>query len=122
MSRTPRGSSSQTVRAPPGPSPSRPILVFAQLSGHATPRRSSTGWAAVFDFSSRDIGRPRGALATLPNRSADASHGSHMSTPTDTYVLRRPQRDVRFRLDYAGLLNAAQLEAVTAIDGPVLVV
>jgi DNA helicase-2/ATP-dependent DNA helicase PcrA len=45
-----------------------------------------------------------------------------MSIPADTYVLRRPQREPRFRLDYQGLLNAAQLEAVVTIDGPVLVV
>ncbi len=40
----------------------------------------------------------------------------------DTYVLRRPQREAAFRLDYASLLNRAQLEAVTATEGPVLVV
>ena len=45
-----------------------------------------------------------------------------MSIPGDTYVLRRPQREPRFRLDYQGLLNPAQLEAVVTIDGPVLVV
>ena len=40
----------------------------------------------------------------------------------DTYVLRRPQREAAFRLDYASLLNRAQLDAVTATEGPVLVV
>ena len=45
-----------------------------------------------------------------------------MPTPADTYVLRRPQREPQFRLDYDGLLNPAQLEAVRATAGPVLVV
>jgi DNA helicase II / ATP-dependent DNA helicase PcrA len=45
-----------------------------------------------------------------------------MSSTGDTYVLRRPQREPQFRLDYQGLLNPAQLEAVLTADGPVLVV
>jgi DNA helicase-2/ATP-dependent DNA helicase PcrA len=45
-----------------------------------------------------------------------------MSTPGDTYVLRRPQREANFRLDYERLLNPAQLEAVVSGEGPVLVV
>lgn len=46
-----------------------------------------------------------------------------MSTPSDdTYVLRRQPREARFRLDYAALLNPAQLEAVTTTEGPVLVI
>src|SRR5512145_200266 len=45
-----------------------------------------------------------------------------MSAPGDTYVLRRPQREPQFRLDYDGLLNPAQLEAVLTTAGPVLVV
>ena len=40
----------------------------------------------------------------------------------DIYVLRRPQREPHYRLDYAGLLNSAQLEAVVTAEGPVLVV
>ena len=45
-----------------------------------------------------------------------------MATQPDTYVLRRPQREAQFRLDYQGLLNPAQLEAVVTTAGPVLVV
>jgi DNA helicase-2/ATP-dependent DNA helicase PcrA len=45
-----------------------------------------------------------------------------MTTPADTYVLRRPPSEPRYRLDYAHLLNPAQLEAVTTTSGPVLVV
>ena len=46
-----------------------------------------------------------------------------MPSPSDdTYVLRRQPREARFRLDYAGLLNPAQLEAVTTTEGPVLVI
>ncbi|MGH7787429.1 MAG: ATP-dependent helicase [Candidatus Binatia bacterium] len=45
-----------------------------------------------------------------------------MTAPRDTYVLRRLPGEARFRLDYQGLLNAAQYQAVTATDGPVLVV
>jgi DNA helicase-2/ATP-dependent DNA helicase PcrA len=45
-----------------------------------------------------------------------------MSTPSDTYVLRRPPKEAQFRLDYAGLLNPAQLDAVLTTTGPVLVV
>ncbi|MGD9764702.1 MAG: ATP-dependent helicase [Candidatus Binatia bacterium] len=45
-----------------------------------------------------------------------------MTTPSDTYVLRRPTRPAEFRLDYPGLLNPAQLAAVTATEGPVLVI
>jgi DNA helicase-2/ATP-dependent DNA helicase PcrA len=45
-----------------------------------------------------------------------------MSLPPDTYVLRRPQREPHFSIDYAGLLNAAQLEAVRTTSGPVLVI
>ena len=43
----------------------------------------------------------------------------------DTYTLRsRPdaQPSPRFRIDYAGELNAAQHEAATMLDGPVLVI
>ena len=41
----------------------------------------------------------------------------------DTYVLRdSAPRTPRFRLDYQSLLNPAQYEAVTAAEGPVLVV
>ncbi|HEY0300945.1 MAG TPA: UvrD-helicase domain-containing protein, partial [Rhizomicrobium sp.] len=42
--------------------------------------------------------------------------------PEDTNVLRRQPREARFRLDYAGLLNPAQLEAVTVTEGAVLVI
>ena len=45
-----------------------------------------------------------------------------MPTTGDTYVLRRPQREPHFRLDYQGLLNPAQLDAVLSTEGPVLVV
>ena len=45
-----------------------------------------------------------------------------MSAPPDTYVLRRPARAARFRIDYEGLLNPAQLAAATATEGPVLVI
>jgi len=46
-----------------------------------------------------------------------------MAGPADTYVLRpAPSREGAFRLDYGNLLNAAQYEAVTALQGPVLVV
>ncbi len=45
-----------------------------------------------------------------------------MTTPSDTYVLRRPARTAQFRIDYANELNAAQLAAVTTTEGPVLVV
>ncbi len=45
-----------------------------------------------------------------------------MTTPGDIYVLRRPAREPRFQIDYAGLLNPAQLDAVTTTDGPVLVI
>ncbi len=45
-----------------------------------------------------------------------------MSVPSDTYVLRRPAREVRYRIDYEGLLNPAQLAAATTTDGPVLVI
>jgi DNA helicase II / ATP-dependent DNA helicase PcrA len=45
-----------------------------------------------------------------------------MSTPSDTYILRRPHREPHFRLDYPGLLNPAQLDAVVTTEGPVLVV
>jgi len=45
-----------------------------------------------------------------------------MSTPGDTYLLRRPPREPRFRIDYANALNSAQLEAVVTTQGPVLVV
>jgi DNA helicase-2/ATP-dependent DNA helicase PcrA len=43
----------------------------------------------------------------------------------ETYTLRArpdPQAARRYRIDYAGELNAAQLEAVTTLEGPVLVV
>ncbi|HZR82594.1 MAG TPA: ATP-dependent helicase [Candidatus Binatia bacterium] len=40
-----------------------------------------------------------------------------------TYTIRRAAAESRsFRIDYAAELNAAQLEAVTTLDGPVLVV
>jgi DNA helicase-2/ATP-dependent DNA helicase PcrA len=43
--------------------------------------------------------------------------------PPETYVLRpQPRREARFRLSYEDLLNAAQLEAVTTVEGPVLVI
>jgi len=45
-----------------------------------------------------------------------------MSTPSDTYVLRRAAKEAQFRLDYQGLLNPAQLDAVLTTTGPVLVV
>jgi len=46
-----------------------------------------------------------------------------MTAPSDdTYVLRRQPREARFRLDYAALLNPAQLAAVTTTEGPVLVI
>ena len=46
-----------------------------------------------------------------------------MPDPADTYVLRPlARRPAEFRLDYAGLLNPAQLEAATVVQGPVLVV
>ncbi len=49
-----------------------------------------------------------------------------MTAPSDsdanTYVLRRPAREARFRLDYAALLNPPQLNAVTTTEGPVLVI
>jgi len=47
-----------------------------------------------------------------------------MTSPSDseTYVLRRQAREARFRLDYAGLLNPAQLDAATTTEGPVLVI
>jgi ATP-dependent DNA helicase UvrD/PcrA len=46
-----------------------------------------------------------------------------MPGEADTYVVRPlPDRPGRFSLDYAALLNPAQLEAVTTADGPVLVV
>jgi DNA helicase-2/ATP-dependent DNA helicase PcrA len=41
---------------------------------------------------------------------------------SDTYILRRPVRAARFRIDYEGLLNPAQLAAATATEGPVLVI
>jgi DNA helicase-2/ATP-dependent DNA helicase PcrA len=44
-----------------------------------------------------------------------------MSSP-DTYILRRPLREPRFRIDYQGLLNPAQLAAATTTEGPVLVI
>jgi DNA helicase II / ATP-dependent DNA helicase PcrA len=43
----------------------------------------------------------------------------------ETYTLRRrseAQAPPRFRIDYAGELNPAQLEAATTLDGPVLVI
>src|SRR5881296_1354181 len=43
----------------------------------------------------------------------------------ETYTLRRrpeAQAPTRFRIDYAGELNPAQLEAATSVDGPVLVI
>ena len=45
-----------------------------------------------------------------------------MSTPGDTYLLRRPPREPRFTLDYENALNPAQLEAVVTHEGPILVV
>jgi DNA helicase-2/ATP-dependent DNA helicase PcrA len=46
-----------------------------------------------------------------------------MSNRSDTYVLRRTApRQPRFRLDYRGLLNDAQLTAVEITEGAVLVV
>ncbi|HSP97563.1 MAG TPA: ATP-dependent helicase [Candidatus Dormibacteraeota bacterium] len=45
-----------------------------------------------------------------------------MSVPSDTYILRRPVREPRFRIDYQGLLNPAQLAAATTTEGPVLVI
>lgn len=45
-----------------------------------------------------------------------------MNGPGDTYILRRPVREARFRIDYAGLLNPAQLAAATTTEGPVLVI
>ena len=45
-----------------------------------------------------------------------------MTGPSDTYVLRRPTVEPRFRIDYAGLLNPAQLAAATTTEGPVLVI
>src|SRR5262250_862020 len=45
-----------------------------------------------------------------------------MSRPADTYVLRRSPREPRFRLDYHGALNPAQLEAVVTTEGAMLVV
>src|SRR5215475_2138970 len=118
MSRTPFGSSTHTVSSSPLASVSRRTFVFAQLSGHGTPRRSSSR----FDFSSRRIGRPPGSLGTFPSATLDELHASHMSTPGDTYLLRRPPREPRFTLDYANALNPAQLEAVVTTDGPILVV
>lgn len=44
-----------------------------------------------------------------------------MSAP-DTYILRRPAREPRFRIDYDALLNPAQLAAATTTEGPVLVI
>jgi DNA helicase-2/ATP-dependent DNA helicase PcrA len=41
---------------------------------------------------------------------------------SDTYTLRPLGRPPRFQLDYHELLNEAQYQAVTALDGPVLVV
>jgi DNA helicase-2/ATP-dependent DNA helicase PcrA len=43
----------------------------------------------------------------------------------ERYILRREpasETSPRFRIDYAGVLNPAQLEAVTTVEGPVLVV
>src|SRR5438046_4818783 len=43
----------------------------------------------------------------------------------ETYTLRRRSEaasEKRFRIDYAGELNAAQHEAATTLDGPVLVI
>src|SRR5438046_696643 len=46
-----------------------------------------------------------------------------MSLENNTYTLRPSvAREPRFRLDYPTLLNEAQLQAVTAVHGPVLVV
>jgi DNA helicase-2/ATP-dependent DNA helicase PcrA len=45
-----------------------------------------------------------------------------MTAPTDTYLLRPFTRSEHFRLDYRELLNDAQYEAVTAVEGPILVV
>ncbi len=43
--------------------------------------------------------------------------------PPDTYVLRpQPTRSPNFRIDYADLLNPAQLAAATTTEGPVLVI
>ncbi len=42
---------------------------------------------------------------------------------SNTYVLRpKPTREPEFRIDYDNLLNAAQLEAATTTEGPVLVI
>jgi DNA helicase-2/ATP-dependent DNA helicase PcrA len=43
----------------------------------------------------------------------------------ETYTLRRRSEDrsaARYRIDYAGELNPAQLEAATTLDGPILVI
>jgi len=45
-----------------------------------------------------------------------------MSVPSDNYILRRPVREPRFRIDYQGLLNPAQLAAAITTEGPVLVI
>ena len=54
------------------------------------------------------------------------SHGTvGARVPMETYTLRpRPDArpDHRYRIDYAGELNPAQLEAATTLEGPVLVI
>src|SRR6185503_2165520 len=54
----------------------------------------------------------------------DRPRYSLRAAPMETYTLRRrPERvDVRYRIDYAGELNAAQYEAATTVEGPVLVI
>jgi DNA helicase-2/ATP-dependent DNA helicase PcrA len=48
--------------------------------------------------------------------------GPSDDTSSGTYILRRPVREARYRIDYAALLNPRQLEAVTTTEGPVLVI
>src|SRR6185369_11252674 len=67
-------------------------------------------------------GRGTRAVPCWPG--ARAIHSPHRLA-METYTLRRRSEDrsaARYRIDYAGELNPAQLEAATTLDGPILVI
>lgn len=68
-SRTPRGSSSHICRQAPRARVSRCTLAFAQLSGHGTPRRSSSCASAAL-VADRTLGIVAGRMSPHPSHPA----------------------------------------------------